>query len=87
MKHALVFCMMLFSLNGVGIQTPDPYRVNDKQTCSTGIAPRLQAYCLKKAKKEKMRCKAQVGYFKAAFDNSLRFIDTSILNSLMPCLK
>jgi len=83
MKHTLVFCMILFSLNGTGIDASLKY----KQTCSMGIAPRLQAYCLKKAKKEKMRCNAQAGYFKMAFNNSLRFIDSGILNSLIPCLK
>jgi len=83
MKHALVFCMILFSLNGTGIDAS----LKDKQTCSSGIAPRLQAYCLKKVKKEKMRCQAQANYFKTAFNNSLRFIDSSILNSVLPCLK
>jgi hypothetical protein len=52
MKHALVFCMILFSLNGTGIDAS----LKDKQTCSMGIAPRLQAYCVKKTKKEKLRC-------------------------------
>jgi len=88
MKYALVFCMILFPLNGTGIQTPDTRSVlNNKQTCSMGITPRLQAYYLKKEKKEKMHCSAQASCFKAAFNNSLRFIDSSILNSLMPCLK
>lgn len=71
---------MLFSLNGTGIDAG----LKEQPTCSLGIAPKLQAYCLKKAKKEKLRCDTQAGYLKAALHNSLHFIGNDILNKLMP---
>lgn len=72
--------MMLFSLSGTGIDAG----LKENQTCSLGMAPRLQAYCLKKTKKEKLRCHAQANYFKAALNNSLHFINNDVLNNLMP---
>jgi len=85
MRYALVFCMMLFTLNS---ETPPANNKSvDKQTCSLGNMPTLQAYCLKKTRKERMRCLQEKNCFKQAFDNTLHFIDINLLDKLMPCLK
>ncbi|WP_448701407.1 hypothetical protein ACFGVR_04390 [Mucilaginibacter sp. AW1-3] len=86
MRYALIFCMMLFSLNVAETPSTDSKSIS-KQTCSLGLAPKLQAYCLKKIKKEKLRCRAQKNCFKQLFDNTLHFIGNDILSDLVPCLK
>ncbi|OCX52094.1 hypothetical protein BEL04_11385 [Mucilaginibacter sp. PPCGB 2223] len=79
---------MIFTFNGAGIKTPNTYSVsNNRQLCGLGINPGLRAYCLKKTKKEKLRCIAGLGCISTAFKNSLHFIDSSILNQLVPFFK
>lgn len=88
MKIALIFCMMLFWLNNTGTEAACTNRKSaDKQTCSLGITPKLQAYYLKKVKKEKLKCQQQVDCFKQAINNTLHFLGDDVLYSLIPCLK
>jgi len=85
MRHALVFCMMLFMLNSE--VTPTPNKSVAKQTCSLGAMPKLQTNCVKKIRKERLRCRQAENYLKQAFDNTLHFINGGFLSKLIPFLK
>jgi len=85
MKYALVFCMMVFTLSS---ETPTPHNNSvSKQACGLDVRSKLQAYCFKKIRKERLRSHQEENYLKQAFDNTLRFIDGGFLTNLIPFLK
>jgi len=81
MRYALVFCMMFFTLNNE--ITPTRHKSVDKQACSLDIAPKLQGYCVKRIKKERLRCHQEENCLKQAFDNTLHFISGGFFNRLI----
>jgi hypothetical protein len=78
MKKALVIGVVLLTISGTSIKS------NNAQVCSLGVLPKLQAYCIKKAQKEKLRCDEYINPVKQAIDNSLHFIGHDILSKLVP---
>ncbi len=87
MKNLAFVCIAMLVLNTTGLNNDQKYLNTPADTCSLDVKPRLQAYCLKKTRKEQFRYNAPSNTIVQAINNSLHFIGDGFLNQIIPLLK
>jgi len=81
MKPTAIVYLIIFTLSGpVKSDAKTAGNITAPIVCSLGTLPKLQAYYLKKMKKEKLKYQKPTGTLIQAIENSLHFIAISGLD-------
>jgi SRSO17 transposase len=84
MKNLAIVGIVMLVINTTSLENNKTEIHNYTDTCSLSAMPRLQDYCIQKAKKEQFRYNSSSNSIAQAINNSLHFIDGGLFTRFFP---